>query len=226
MKKLLITVLALTLCILFIGCSGSNKNTDSSVNTSPSSVQSDNKNSSGNQSSQQNSKANDSQTSEPLKQEDNSALPEYKASESKSQQSMGSLQVNLNGSDKTYTTNYPIDNKGLSGSWEILLNNRDSIYITLPSNVKSGDEFTAEDGKMSTSSWGPPAFSFMYKDPSGNNTTSLGDGTNSFDAFGLIIDKWGGRGGYVEGRFATEIRPLIGDTIIMKNGRFKIKIRD
>lgn len=151
------------------------------------------------------------------------ALPEYQL-KSNSTQIVGTLQVNFNGSDKIYTTIVAFDNKPL-GDWSVILENRgEHIYISLPSDIKSGDEFSKEDGQISAYSVGPPSFCFSYQDRNGNNY-SLAD-AYCFDAFGLIIDKWGGRGGYAEGRFAAELRPIIGDTIIMKKGRFKIKIRN
>ncbi|MZP28456.1 hypothetical protein GTO91_01795 [Heliobacterium undosum] len=50
-------------------------------------------------------------------------------SKSNKPQMAGSLMVNLNGIDKNYSTNNPIDNKGINSSWTIFFYSRDSIYI-------------------------------------------------------------------------------------------------
>ena len=172
------------------------------------------------------SSTNISQDSQPTQQSNDIVSPSYDVPKQNTNQVVGTLQVNINGTNKTYTTTLPFDNKiRTNGVWSVLFDNRDSIYIILPSDVKAGHEFSAEDGALSTSSWGPPSFGFVYKDKSSNSSSLISD-TNSFDSFGLIIDKWEGRGGYAEGRFSAEIRPLIGDTIIMKNGSFKIQIRN
>ncbi|MGE5328066.1 MAG: hypothetical protein ACM3KR_00965 [Deltaproteobacteria bacterium] len=231
MKRLFILISTLMLCILFVGCTDKNNKTAYNPPQNNSTSQNENQQKDGNSQddnqqkggiSQQNNSSERNQPSQPIA---TNSLPEYKAPGLNSQEAAGTLDVTFNGTDKTYSSNYPIDNKGLNGSWAIILGNRDTIYISLPSDVKAGEEFTQEDARTSLASFSPPSFCFMYTDKSGT-TYSVGDGANYYDSFGLIVDKFEGRGGYIEGRFAAEIRPLAADSIIMKNGRFKLKIKD
>lgn len=222
MKKSSAMILTLLLCILFIGCSNQSSKRDLPSYNPPPSNTSQGDNPKNNLPPQQNNTTENNQTTDTNGPD---SLPEYKAPDSDSQQTAGTLEVNVNGADKSYSSVCPLDNKGLNGSWTALFGSRDTIYITLPFDVKSGEEFTQEDARTTMASFSPPSFSFTYTDKSGRSY-SVGDGTNYYDSFGLIVDKVGGRGGYLEGRFAAEIRPLGTDSIIMKNGRFKIKIKE
>jgi hypothetical protein len=233
MKKKLPLIIVIILCALFVACeepsedeyyskplSTTKENTlpvDNEINQAGDSNQQNDKDVLSENSAAENNTDTDSA--------DDAELPEYIPSDKESDD-IGSITVDFNGKSKTYKALLEFDDSiGSEGTWVDIFGNSDQIYIQLPSDVETGDEFTVEDGTMSVNSFGPPAFSFVYTDKSGNDY-AIYDVNNIYDSFGLIIDKWDGRGGYAEGRFAAEIRPLVGDSIIMKDGRFKVKIRN
>ena len=232
MKKILILVIVIMLCTLFVACeNASTKDNDSkSIYTGPDNTtqknvntKQKNDNTDTDSESQKTEDSNQQKNNSDADSVDDSKLPEYTAPDKKSDD-IGSITVDLNGSSKTYKATLAFDDS-IDGTWIDICGKSDKILIQLPSDVETGNEYTIEDGQMSTTSFGPPEFSFVYTDKSGN-AYALYDATNEYDSFGLIIDKWEGHGGYAEGRFVAEIRPLGADTIIMKNGRFKVKIRD
>lgn len=159
----------------------------------------------------------------------NDSKPALEPSDGNKSETYGSLSVEFNGQNKDYIAVLPFDNSGLNGAWETSIYKResspdsDTIYISLPSDVQAGDQFTLEDGRSNPMAWGPPQFCFQYIDKSGTRY-SLGD-NDSFDSFILVVDQWDGRNGYAAGRFAGELRPYAGDTVIFKGGSFNIKIR-